>query len=119
MPNFYITSSTPQIELSPTCQKDVITTKGCSNCAKLEQELATYKNEYFPFMLPVKNLMFWIFRRANSTYGVGEVKEQTKSGVGLIMFLQQHMTLGSKWSVWPVGILEFFVEILNDCLYFK
>ena len=78
MPNFNITSSTPQIELSPTRQKDVIPTKGCSNCAKLEQELATYKNEYFPFMLPVKNLMFWIFRRANSTYGVGEVKEQTE-----------------------------------------
>ena len=61
LPNFYITSSTVQNELSPTRQKDVIPTKGCSNCAKLEQELATYKNEYFPFMLLVKNLMFGYF----------------------------------------------------------
>ena len=55
----YIIDSTN--ELSPTRQKDVIPTKGCSNCAKLEQELATYKNEYFPFMLLVKNLMFGYF----------------------------------------------------------
>ena len=54
LPNFYITSSSPQNELSPTPQKDVIPPESCSNCAKLEQELATYKGECFPYMLSIK-----------------------------------------------------------------
>ena len=31
--------------------------ESCSNCAKLEQELATYKGECFPYMLSVKKII--------------------------------------------------------------
>ena len=58
LPYFYITSSSPQNELSPTPQKEVIPPERCSNSTKLEQELATYKGECFPFMLSVKKLIF-------------------------------------------------------------